>query len=88
MSPAYGRDSLQVGASTACPRDARPWLDGFGDLSRDLDGRPHGGKEGVERLDPAAVRRMYPMAERFAALAADLDPKGVFRNAFVDRILP
>ncbi len=87
MSPAYGRDSLQVGAYTACPRDCPAWYEGFAAIAREHGGRPHWGKEGVEALDPAEVRRLYPMADRFAALAREMDPDGLFRNRFVERIV-
>lgn len=88
MSPAYGRDSMQTGAYTACPRDCRAWFDGFAEHARALDGRPHWGKEGVEALDPTTVRRMWPRADDFAALVRAFDPDGTFRNPFVDRIVP
>ena len=46
-------------------------------LSR-FEGRPHWGK--VHYHDAAALRRVYPEWDRFAALRRRLDPAGVFLN--------
>ena len=45
--------------------------------------RPHWAK--LFTLEPADLRDRLPGRERFAALAAELDPDGVFRNDFVER---
>ena len=45
--------------------------------------RPHWAK--LFTLDPTDVRERLPGRERFAALAAELDPEGVFRNDFLER---
>lgn len=50
-----------------------------------LDARPHWGKAFVDadRIVPS----LYPRFDDFRALAARYDPKGVFRNAYLDRLL-
>jgi xylitol oxidase len=50
-----------------------------------FDARPHWGK--VFTTGPAALRALYPRLADFAALAAELDPRGTFRNAFVESVL-
>jgi xylitol oxidase len=45
--------------------------------------RPHWAK--LFTLEPAEIRERLPGRERFAVLAAELDPEGVFRNDFVER---
>jgi FAD/FMN-containing dehydrogenase len=50
-----------------------------------LGGRPHWGKE--FRSSPAELTANYPGFQRFSALARELDPRGVFRNPFVARLL-
>ena len=87
MSPAHGQDVLQVGAYITNPRDATAWMGGFAAIARELGGRPHWGKHGVEGLTSADVAGMWPAVDRFSNLAKELDPDGIFRNAFVDRVV-
>ena len=47
--------------------------------------RPHWGK--VFSMDPDVVRSRYPRFDDFRALAAELDPRGAFRNAFLEPYL-
>ena len=49
------------------------------------DARPHWGK--VFTMAPDVVRSLYPRFDDFVALQAKYDPKGVFRNEFLDRYL-
>ncbi|MET7594091.1 FAD-binding protein [Streptomyces sp. NPDC004082] len=86
LSPAYGRDTVALHftwiADTAAVlpvvRRVEEALDPFGP-------RPHWGK--VYAMPSAVVRGRYPRLADFAALAAELDPAGKFRNAFVDEVL-
>ncbi|MGA4729837.1 FAD-binding protein [Micromonospora taraxaci] len=48
--------------------------------------RPHWGKVFV--TDPAELASRYPRYADFAALLADLDPKGMFRTDALDRYFP
>jgi len=50
-----------------------------------LEARPHWGK--VFTQDAATVRGRYPRFADFQALVRQYDPKGVFRNAWLDDIL-
>lgn len=47
--------------------------------------RPHWGK--LFAADAAALAPGYPRFDAFAALAAEYDPRGRFRNAFTERVL-
>jgi len=47
--------------------------------------RPHWGK--LFTLDPAVIRTRYPRFDDFDALVRRLDPKGTFRNRFLDELL-
>ncbi|MGW7263879.1 FAD-binding protein [Streptomyces sp. NPDC054842] len=86
LSPAYGRDTVALHftwvADTAAVlpvvRRVEEALDAFGP-------RPHWGK--VYAMPSAVVRGRYPRLADFAALAAELDPAGTFRNAFVREVL-
>jgi xylitol oxidase len=50
-----------------------------------LGARPHWGKVFVD--SDGVVPSLYPRFDDFAALAARYDPNGVFRNAYLDRLL-
>lgn len=50
-----------------------------------LGARPHWGKAFAAGHDELAVA--YPRLRDFAALRARMDPDGVFRNAYIDRVL-
>ncbi len=82
LSPASGRASVAVHFTWT--DDAAAVAPVVAAVERALEPfapRPHWGK--VFSLDPATVRSRYPEADRFAALARELDPAGTFRNAFV-----
>ncbi len=82
LSPAHGRDSVALhftwvedtAAVLPVVRKVEEALDTF-------DARPHWGK--VFTVSPDVLRKRYPRLGDFAALAAELDPTGTFRNAFV-----
>jgi L-gulonolactone oxidase len=81
LSPAYGRDVCYVGAYTFGEEFARPFFDRFEREMKQLGGRPHWGKRLT--LSREEARRLYPMYERFNEIRKDLDPEGVFANAFI-----
>lgn len=82
LSPSYGRDSVALhftwveDTSAVLPvvRHVEKALDAFG-------ARPHWGK--VFAMPARELRERYARLDDFAALAAELDPAGTFRNAFV-----
>ncbi len=85
MSPAYGRDTCQIGVYQAESPDLAPWFAGASTIAHSLDGRPHWGKEHDWGAD--AIEWAYPRAGEFKALVHQLDPSGRFRNAHLARIL-
>jgi L-gulonolactone oxidase len=85
LSPAYGQDVMQIGAYSANPGDHEAFFDAFAAIAREMGGRPHWGKEAS--FTPMDVAGWYPELPRFRALARDLDPDGVFRTPFVERVL-
>ena len=80
MSPQYGRDSVGfhfTWANEPAARDPR-WSHDVEAALAPFDPRPHWGK-----LFVGAPR--YERAADFAALAERLDPRGAFRNAWLER---
>jgi L-gulonolactone oxidase len=84
MSPAFGRDSCYLGAYVASRKWTVPYHRDFEKLMHDFDGRPHWGKLFSRTADDFA--RLYPQYHAFDDLRRRSDPRGLFRNAFVDRV--
>ena len=86
LSPASGRDSCQLGAYMAQAEGIERYFRGFEERMRELGGRPHWGKE--FHATPDELREMYPQLNAFVAAVREHDPDGVFRNRFLDRVMP
>ncbi|MEV6011362.1 FAD-binding protein [Streptomyces sp. NPDC051976] len=86
LSPAYGHGTLAL-HFTWVPDTAAvlPVLRLMEERLAPLGARPHWGK--VFTLAPARVRAAYPRMADFQALAAETDPDGTFRNAYLERLL-
>jgi L-gulonolactone oxidase len=52
---------------------------------QDVAGRPHWGK--LHTLGAEQLRTRYPRFDDFLAVRRELDPDGLFRNAYLDRVL-
>lgn len=87
LSPSYQRDSVALHFTWhKDPDGVAAVLPAIEDALAPFAPRPHWGK--VFTTAPEVVRGGYPRADDFRRLAADLDPGGKFRNAFLDRFLP
>jgi len=84
MSPAYGRDSCQIGAYMFESEGIDRYFQEFQRIMYAMGGRPHWGKE--FSLAGAEIRELYPMAHRFNELRQELDPRGLFASEFVRRL--
>ncbi|MGI5244765.1 FAD-binding protein [Dactylosporangium sp. CA-139066] len=79
LSPHYGRDSVALHFTWVPDNDlVLGAVEALEEQLAPLGARPHWGK--VFRHAPR-----YPRGGDFAALAARMDPRGAFRNAFVER---
>jgi L-gulonolactone oxidase len=85
LSPAYGRDSCQIGAYIAEGADRASYFAGVEDIMQAAGARPHWGKE--HNVTPELVNAMFPTIERFRALRDELDPDRVFENPCLARAL-
>ncbi len=88
LSPAYGQDMCYVG--TKChllPGISADYVDYFKAVNQLVEryhGRPHWGKQLYS--DPAYYQQYFPCWKSFWTLCQLLDPQGLFRNAWSDRI--
>jgi L-gulonolactone oxidase len=87
MSSCYQRDTCKLGAHIGEHADRSLYfVDIFQTLRKQLGGRPHWGKE--HDLGAAEISVRFPGYGTFAALRRELDPLGVFENAFIRRVFP
>lgn len=85
MSPAFGRDTCQIGIYQAESPDLAAWFAGAETIAASLGGRPHWGKEST--WDHGRIAAALPRWADFRALAAELDPNATMENAFLARVL-
>lgn len=85
LSTAYGRDTAYVAVHQYAGMPYREYFEAFAAIAGAVGGRPHWGK--LHDLDAAALRERYPRFDDFLRVAADVDPAGVFRNGYLDRVL-
>jgi FAD/FMN-containing dehydrogenase len=63
----------------------RPYFEAVEAIMDELGGRPHWGKRHFQTA--ATLRGRYPDWDRFQAVRARLDPRGVFANEWTERVL-
>jgi alditol oxidase len=86
LSPAYRRDSVAFHFTWVPDAEAvGPMLRRVEVALEPFEPRPHWGK--LSSIPPDAVRARYERSSEFVTLAERLDPRGMFRNAFVERFL-
>ena len=84
LSPAFGRDTCQIGAYMAQAPKIDEFMDGFGERMKGLGGRAHWGKE--FRASTDEIASWYPRFAEFDLLRRRMDPDGTFDNPFVRRV--
>jgi L-gulonolactone oxidase len=85
LSPAHGRQTCYIAVHLYRGMDYRPYFRAVEQLMMSFDGRPHWGK--LHFRDAASLRETYPKFGDFVAIRDQLDPGGVFRNEYLDRVL-
>ena len=85
MSPAYGRDTCQIGFYQAESPHLARYFARVEEIGVRIGARPHWGKELSN--SGARVRAGYPKAPAFLALRRALDPHGTMQNRFLERVL-
>lgn len=84
LSTAEGRTSAWIAVHRYQGVDYANYFQGVEAIMNDYDGRPHWGKLHFQNAATLAPR--YSQWDRFMETRAKLDPTGVFRNAYTDRI--
>jgi len=85
LSTAGGRDSFYLAFHTHRDAEHRDYFALMEPILRAHDGRPHWGK--VHTRTAADLAPAYPRFEEFLALRDRLDPRRVFANAYLRRVL-
>lgn len=85
LSTSYGRQSAYVAVHRYTGRPYRRYFDLVEAICREHEGRPHWGKLHFQSADTLAPR--YPRWNDFLTVRNQLDPKGTFTNAYLDRVL-
>jgi len=89
LNPSFGRPSCWIGVvgyrPFGQPSDCAAWFAAAGAVLADADGRPHWAAPHAH--DAADLSGRYPRWSDFAALRQQLDPAGLFANAYLDRVL-
>ncbi|MFD1049062.1 D-arabinono-1,4-lactone oxidase, partial [Kibdelosporangium lantanae] len=86
LSPYYERDTVSIHFTFIADSEAvLPVITLVEKQLEPFNPRPHWAK--LSTLDPATVRSRYPRLDDFRDLAHRMDPRGKFRNAFVDGLL-
>ncbi len=85
LSTAYGRDTGYVACHVFEGTSYDNYFQGVESIMNDYAGRPHWGKLHFQTASTLSQR--YPMWDRFIAVRDRLDPDGVFRNPYLDRVL-
>ncbi len=85
LSTASGRDSGYVAVHLPPGVDHTEYFGLVEDVVAQVGGRPHWGK--LHTLDAETLRQRYPRFDEFVALRDRLDPNGLLRNDYLDRVL-
>jgi L-gulono-1,4-lactone dehydrogenase len=84
LSPSFGRNSCQLGAYIGEHPHLPIYFDAFETLCRQLNGRPHWGKEFQASADD--LHQRIPGIGRFLSVRRALDPNKRFDNRFARRV--
>ena len=85
LSPSHGRDTCYIAVHQDRRLAWEPYFHAVEAIARDYGGRPHWGKRHFQTAE--TLEALYPCWADFRAARARLDPGGLFRNAYTDRVL-
>lgn len=85
LSTAHGRETGYLAVHLSAGRPFDRYFEGVEAIMDEIGGRPHWGKMHYQSAETLAPR--YSEWARFQAVRSRLDPDGVFRNPYLDRVL-
>jgi L-gulonolactone oxidase len=85
LSTAHERETCYIAAHQYAGMEFESFFRGFEEIMESYAGRPHWGKRHYQSA--ATLRERYPRWDRFQAVRARLDPRGVFVNDYTRRVL-
>ena len=85
LSTAYERDSAYIAVHQFHRMDHRRYFAAFEAIVAEHAGRPHWGK--LHTLDAERLASLYPRHADFRAVRRQLDPGGLFHNAYLEQVL-
>lgn len=85
LSTAYRRETAYLAVHQYVGMRAGTWFRGFEALALAAGGRPHWGK--LHSLGAAELSERIPRFDDFRRVVARVDPDGLFRNDYLDRVL-
>jgi FAD/FMN-containing dehydrogenase len=85
LSPFYQRDSCAISVHQYVGMDYEPYYRGAEAIFRRYGGRPHWGK--MHSLSARELAPLYPRWDDFQRLREALDPRGVFLNPLLRKLL-
>ena len=85
MSTAHGRETTYIAVHVFQGMEYDRYFHEVEAVMNAFDGRPHWGKMHYQAAE--TLRTRYPRFDEFVRLRNELDPQGLFRNAYLDRVL-
>jgi L-gulonolactone oxidase len=85
LSMSEGRETCSIAVHMLRHQPYEQYFAAVEAIMRDYEGRPHWGK--IHFQGAATLRPLYPRWDAFQAVRARVDPKGIFANAYLDRVL-
>jgi L-gulonolactone oxidase len=85
LSPSSGRDTCYIAVHMYSGMEWQPYFRAVEAIMDSHNGRPHWGKRHFQSATTLAPR--YPDWEQFRSVRAQLDPDGIFRNDYTERVL-
>ncbi len=85
LSPAYGRDTAWIAVHTYKGVQPIQYFQMTEQIMQEVGGRPHWGK--MHFATASTLKKLYPKWKNFLEVRKTLDPNGIFRNRYLDRVL-
>ncbi|KAF8622619.1 hypothetical protein AX15_006874 [Amanita polypyramis BW_CC] len=87
LSPSHGQRTCYIGVIQYRPYGLnvpyRKYFKRFEEIMSRYQGRPHWAK--AHGLQPDDLRKLYPRFDDFVRAISEVDPRGVFRNEYIER---